>query len=144
MARTRHRRETKERYVGIPRRVLQTAHYFSLSFKAKTLLLELAYQYNGHNNGDLTCAFTILRERGWKSRSTIDLARRELEAVGYIEQTRQGGKHKCNLYALTWRPIDHCDGKLDVSPTTTPSGLWKTGSNPFYRRSVERESDEHA
>ena len=54
----------------------------------------------------------------------------ELEAAGFIEKTRHGSKRICNLYAITWHPIDECKtkggmSKLDVGPTRTPSNKWK-------------------
>jgi hypothetical protein len=55
------------------------------------------------------------------------LARRlkELVHFGLIEMTRQGGLNRCSLYALTWRPIDDCKGKLDCAATKNASGKWK-------------------
>jgi hypothetical protein len=49
----------------------------------------------------------------------------ELLALGFIEQTRQGGKNQCSLYAVTWLAIDECNGKLYVKPTNVASNLWK-------------------
>ena len=96
-----------------------------LSHKAAHLLDNLAAQYNGTNNGDLSAAPKIMQLFGWKSRGSINDALIELLALGFIELTRQGGRNKCNLYALTWRSIDECKGKLDVSSTRVQSNLWK-------------------
>lgn len=96
-----------------------------LSHKAAHLLDNLAAQYNGTNNGDLSAAPKIMQLFGWKSRGSINDALIELLALGFIELTRQGGRNQCNLYALTWLPIDECKGKLDVSPTRVQSNLWK-------------------
>ena len=98
----------------------------TLSPKAFVLLDNLTAQYNGDNNGDLTAAKKILRLYGWsESNSAIDQAKYELLAKGFIQQTRQGGKNKASLYAVTWIKINDCDGKLDVPPTTRASNLWK-------------------
>lgn len=104
--------------------------YQGCGFAAKALLRELQRQYNGKNNGDLTAAYSIMRERGFSSKGTLHSALKELLDRGLIEQTRQGGRNKCSLYALTWEPINECltkDGKnkLDVKPTTAPSNAWR-------------------
>lgn len=96
-----------------------------LSHKAAHLLDNLAAQLNGKNNGDLSAAPAIMELFGWTSRGSICDALTELLALGFIEQTRQGGKNKCSLYAVTWLPIDECSGKLDVKPTRLASNLWK-------------------
>ncbi len=96
-----------------------------LSHKAAHLLDNLAAQYNGMNNGDLSAAPKIMALFGWTSQGSIHSALVELLALGFIEQTRQGGKNRCSLYALTWHSIDECGGKLDVLPTRIASNLWK-------------------
>jgi len=96
-----------------------------LSHKAAHLLDNLFAQYDGKNNGDLSAAPKIMRLYGWTSQGSIHSALIELLAFGFIEQTRQGGRNKCSLYAVTWLSIDECGGKLDVSPTKVPSNLWK-------------------
>jgi hypothetical protein len=59
-------------------------------------------------------------------------------AHGFIEQTRQGGKNQCSLYAVTWLAIDECNGKLDVNPTRAASNLWKPeNAGKIDRRFVE-------
>lgn len=96
-----------------------------LSHKAAHLLDNLAAQYNGVNNGDLSAAPKIMTLFGWTSQGSIHSALVELLALGFIEQTRQGGKNRCSLYALTWQAIDDCSGKLDVLPTRVASNLWR-------------------
>lgn len=108
-----------------PRAVADSTAYRSASAPAVKLLNDLCFQFRGSNNGDLSAAWGAMKVRGWKSRDTLHKALSELLALGLIEKTRQGGKHLCSLYALTWLPIDECRGKLDVSATRVPSGLWK-------------------
>lgn len=96
-----------------------------LSHMAAHLLDNLVAQLNGSNNGDLSAAPQIMALYGWGSRGSVYCALTELLAAGFIEQTRQGGRNKCSLYGVTWLAIDDCGGKLDVSPTRTPSNLWR-------------------
>lgn len=110
-------------FAGIPRAVMETDDYKRLPANAKCLLLEFAYQFRGRNNGDLTAAWSVMRERGWKSQTTLCNALQKLLAANLILCTRQGRFMNpggvCALYALTWNPIDECKGKHDVGPTTT-------------------------
>lgn len=109
-----------------------------LSHKAAHLLDNLAAQYNGSNNGDLSLAPKIMLLYGWKSKGAIEDAKNELLAHGFIEQTRQGGRNKCSLFAISWQAIDECKGKLDVLPTITASNLWKPeNANKRERRFVD-------
>ncbi|MEQ1635441.1 MAG: hypothetical protein ABL903_02045 [Methylococcales bacterium] len=110
-----------------------------LSHMAARLLNDLCCQFNGFNNGDICAAAKILKLYGWRSNSSINNALAELIALGFLEQTRQGGRNKCSLYALTWQAIDECKAELDVSPTVTPSNLWKPENKDQHDwRFVER------
>ncbi|MFQ3325324.1 MAG: hypothetical protein ACI90U_003162 [Pseudomonadales bacterium] len=124
-----NKNKTKDRrgygqFMGIPHVVLEHSDYIDLSTKAKALFVEIAYQYNGHNNGDMTVAFKILKKRGWKRNATISAAVKELLGANLIIKTREGRfQHpfsRCALYALTWQSIDDFSDKgLEVSPTAT-------------------------
>jgi hypothetical protein len=96
-----------------------------LSHKAAHLLDNLIAQYDGKNNGDLSAAPKIMKLYGWSSQGSVYNGLVELLGYGFIEQTRQGGKNQCSLYAVTWNSIDECNGKLDVNPTKVASNLWK-------------------
>jgi hypothetical protein len=111
-------------YVPLPFDVLRSPALTVLSAHALKLLLDLLAQYNLRNNGDLTAAWTVMSRRGWKSRDTLFRAVTELESRGWIARTRQGGRKRCNLYAVTFFGIDECSGKLDVAATSTPLGTW--------------------
>ncbi len=132
-ARLKGRRETGT-FALVPGSVIDSKAYASLSWSARALLLELAAQFRGNddrrhigNNGDLSAAYGSHVQRGW-SRSTLQAATVDLEQAGFIVRTRQGGRNACNLYALTWRPIDACNGKLDahIRVGGPPLKLWET------------------
>ena len=114
----------------MPHRVLDCEAYTRLSSKGVKLLVDLFAQYRGSNNGDLGMAWTVMEKRGWHSRDTLTRARKELVDNGFIIKTRQGGRHQCNLYAVTWLAIDDCKGKLDCPPTNVAPGYWKDGRPP--------------
>ena len=121
MGRVKHKQ--KASFAGIPRLVMECPDYTNLSSNAIRLLVELAYSYKGGNNGDLCPAWTLMKERGFRSKATLTRVIKELVAAEMIMLTRQGQfiRNKAGLYALTWASIDECAGKqLDESPTRTP------------------------
>ena len=120
----KNRKETG-RFAQLPHVVLNSADYISLSYKSKALLVDLVYQYNGKNNGDLTAALGFLKKRGWVRSATLSSAANELLEANLIIKTREGrfqNPHsRCALYAITWQPINECEGKeLEVRATSTP------------------------
>jgi hypothetical protein len=112
-------------FAPFPHHILLSPQYARLRPTAVKLLLDLFAQYKGKNNGDFCIAWKVMEKRGWRSRDTISNAEKELLAAGFIEKTRQGGRNRCNLYAVTWLAIDDCGGKLDVSATRVASNEWK-------------------
>lgn len=100
-------------------------NFKALTLPARALLMEFLGQLRRANNGDLSCAWGLLRPRGWRSRDTIERARAELEARGWILRTRQGGRNAPNLYAVTWLPVEECGGKLDVAASPVAPGTWR-------------------
>ena len=120
MARSKHKQ--KASFAGIPRVVMECPDYINLNGSAVKLLVEMACQFKGGNNGDLCPAWTLMKVRGFCSKTTLSKAIKELLQAEMILLTRQGHfiKNKASLYALTWAPIDECAGKyLDESPTHT-------------------------
>ena len=114
------------RYVGIPDYVFRSEEFGRLNGWDLKLLVELAGSFNGYNNGNLSCAYSVLKERGWRSNGTLTDSRRRLIEAGWIVTTRHGGRHRCALFALTWLPIDPCEGKgLELPAEKTPSNRWQ-------------------
>ena len=114
-------------YNAVPRACLQSNSLAKLSPYAKALLLDLMAQYNGFNNGDLSVAWKLMEKRHWKSKETLSNAKKELLNNGWIIVTRQGGRNKCSLYALTLYNIDEdIKKKYDscIKATNSPPGGW--------------------
>ena len=106
-----------EPFVGIVRSVFEAPVFTALSPHACKLLLELVSQYRGGNNGNLTVAWSIMKKRGWNSRTTLWRCKSELIDCGFIYVTRKGHMPStCELLALTWFA-------LDVSPKFDPEAL---------------------
>lgn len=139
-------RQESGTFLALPHHVLDSPNYIRLSGSAVKLLVDLGRQYNGRNNGDLTAALTVLRRRGWRSSETLNYAIRELRHYGFIELTRQGGLcNRPSLYALSWKAIDDCGDKLDVTPTNVASNKWREETEgSFSRRAKNQQLDSYS
>ena len=114
----RRRGRSNERFARIPLSVLESEAFTTLHHAAVRVLLILASQYWGGNNGALALTAQYARRFGFYGRDTIYRSLRELETRGLIVCTRRGMKIKnvFTLYALGWEEIDNRDGKpLEVS-----------------------------
>jgi hypothetical protein len=109
---------------ALPREFSRSAVLKSLSPHESKLFLDLQAQYGGWNNGDLCVTWKVMHVRGWKSRTTLQLAKKGLLAKGVILETRRGGRNRCALYALSIYQIDECNGKHDARSTEYPTKDW--------------------
>ncbi len=131
-------------FAPLPMAVLNHPNFVALTGSAVKLLIDMLAQLRFKeggpiNNGDLCKAWSLMSKRGWKSKQTVDNATAELLHYGFIKLTRQGDsgrlghKRKPSLYAITFFAVNDCEGKLDVGPTTAPSGDWKLEKPTFSR-----------
>jgi hypothetical protein len=98
-------------FVALPWVVLDSAAYQSLSHAARGLLIEIARQFKGDNNGKLLASAAYLKTRGWNSSDVIARAKRDLIKVELIFETVKGHRpNKASWYALTWRRLDKFPG----------------------------------
>ena len=122
-------RQTTKSFVMFPHDVMEHETFKLLSSRATKLLMDIASQYRGNNNGDLCAPLSIMKERGWKSSDQLNRAKKELVRSGLVVVSRQGGLNKASLYALTWFPIHECKDKLDIQPTIRAPNNWKTSAS---------------
>lgn len=121
-------RRTGASFVQIPHFVLESEQWGRMDPLALKLLLELARQFRGNNNGNFSATASVLKDRSssWSSKDTLPKKLRYLEDHGWIVKTRQGGRHLgCNLYAITWWPVDACQGKHDHPAETKAGNQWR-------------------
>ena len=123
-------RQTTQPFLSLPHNVLDHESFRTLSPRATKLLIDIAAQYRGCNNGDLCAPLSVMRKRGWKSNDQLFKSRNELLDRELILTSRQGGRNKASLFALTWLQIDDCKGKLDIQSTTVAPHNWKRWSDP--------------
>lgn len=99
------------RFVALPLAVLECPAYGALSHPARSLLLEVAMQCHGDDNGRLLLSRAHLAKRGWKSADVIQRAKQELLDGGFIFETVKGCRpNKASWYAVTWRSLDKLPG----------------------------------
>ncbi|UZW60272.1 hypothetical protein [Lysobacter enzymogenes] len=128
----------------VPYTLLRHPNFTRLSAYAHKLLMDLACQYTGFNNGYLCAAWTLMRDAGWKSENTMRSALLELEHYQLVQRTRQGGRNRPNLHAFTWRRIDNIrDRPLDVAATNKPNDLWKVEQPDYERTEGARKAPKH-
>lgn len=115
MARNRHKgNRIGEGFVALPYSVLNSPLFIALSPHAVKLLIDVAAQYRGDNNGDLAVAWKLMQPRGWRSETTLHKVKRELIEAGFLYETRKGQRpNLCSLFALTFFVLDDCD-KFDL------------------------------
>jgi hypothetical protein len=112
-------------FLSLPHALLNHPDFLSLNWASQALLIHIGAFYNGKNNGDLSIPISVMSKRGW-ARSTLNDAKKELLEKDWIRLTRQGEKHKCSLYALSWRTLNDCKNKLDIDPKTYRKRTLKT------------------
>lgn len=99
------------RFLALPYSVLESRAYLQLSHTAKSLLIAIARQYAGDNNGRLLTSVKCLSQWGWKSADVITRAKRELLAAGLIHETVKGRRpNRASWYAVTWYVLDRIPG----------------------------------
>ena len=78
-------------FVRFPHELLNHRNFRTLSPRATKLLIDIASQYNGRNNGDLCAPLSKMRNRGWNSSDQLFKAKKEL-----VEKLRK----KANVWAI--------------------------------------------
>lgn len=107
----KHSGRTEGGFVLLPWTVIDSPAWLDLSHPARSLLVDVIRQYNGHNNGRLLTSSAHLARRGWKSNDVITRAKRELIEAGFIFETVMGHRpNKASWYALTWHTLDRLPG----------------------------------
>lgn len=95
------------RFVALPNILIDSAQYWSVSPFARDLLVILARQYMGQNNGRLRATEKVLRKYGWVSHSRTSKCLKELLAAGLIFRTCAGARpNRASWYAITWWSLD--------------------------------------
>lgn len=136
-AHARHKRDGML-FAAFPYEVLQSRQLVALSAPAIKLLIDFMSQYRGGNNGDFCAAWSTMEARGWRSRDTLAKALAELIGGGFVQQTRQGGRHAPSLYAITFYALDDSP-KLSIRASDFKRSKW-ANTPPVTRPSRPQRS----
>lgn len=116
------RDKRRNRFAMIPGDVIHSVNWSRTSKPCRALVTDIAVQYNGHNNGDLTAAISAMRPLGWTSSDTLRALLLEAQHYGLLEMTRQGGLLVgASLYALGWKPVDACKDRNGACKLDDPT-----------------------
>lgn len=98
-------------FVQLPKKILKSHAFYQLPSAARDILLFVHSQYNGNNNGDLTCTFKAATKHwGMKiGKRTFYRHLAKCLKVDLLIKTVQGGRHKASRFAVASYAIDHID-----------------------------------
>jgi hypothetical protein len=100
------RAKIKGRFVALPHSVLESDQFVGLNHASVRLLLLIAKQYRGDNNGRLVACPSYFEPLGWRSRASATRCLDELIKSRLICRVRIGTRQVPAWYALAWWPCD--------------------------------------
>lgn len=126
----RRRQKSTLPFLSVPVYVLRSPRFRALSPAACKLLLAVAAEFRGTNNGELEMPFgELVRDWHYRSRHTISRALGELLSADLLVRTQRGrrfgGTPAPSLYALGWHPIPASKRHTmhEISPRLRPQVL---------------------
>lgn len=126
-------RPISDAYALVPRPVVQSEAYRALPDWAVRVLVAMACQYNGCNNGELRLTQSNFRRLGARAVWHVDAGVALLEEVGLLRRTRDAGRPLLggSLFALTWIDRDWpTDGQASGYAKHPPSNEWAEWEMP--------------
>lgn len=113
---------SKERFAAIPDRILECRKFQELKYSSRYLLMCIASQFNGENNGALRFTKEDGRRFGVGHSKVRSHGLRDLEHGGFIEKTYQGGMRpfRATCWALSWRTVQFRDNEKLIRPQQSP------------------------
>lgn len=129
-------------FIALPHSVVDSAAFRGLSVHARALLLDIARQFNGHNNGSLLCSRDHMVPLGWTSSDMLTKSKRELLAAKLIHEMARGGfPNRASWYAVTWQGLDRLKGFDAGTAETFIRGAYKDAELPPPKPSREQLYD---
>lgn len=122
----RHPKRTRRSkpFVGLPKELLNHQSVTMLSHAEFRVLVLIAKEYYGSNNGALGVTAAQAAQQGIRSKNTHYAALRKLEARGLIAMTYPASRvpPRPAMYEITWQP---CDETRYSFSTRTPSFAYR-------------------
>ncbi len=131
-------KDPRGQFIRIYHEIVNSPSWQSLSASSIRVYLAMRVSLNGYNNGDISATLSKLKAYGISSSATLSKALKELEALGLIEKTRQGGiavgNKYCSLYRFTDEVVFDHPKKGIVAQAATND--WKLISNKAQARTL--------
>lgn len=101
-------RKIRGNFAHLPCEVMNHAAVATLTHAQFRVLVLMAGQFNGHNNGAIGLTAEQAKKQGISSENTYRAALKVLEERGLIESTYPASRvpPRPKMYALTWRPVE--------------------------------------
>lgn len=133
-------------FVALPYSVLDSPAWAAASYTDRALLIDIARQCAGDNNGRLLASRAYLAGKGWRSAGVIHRSTQNLLALGLIHQTVQGHRpNKASWFAVTWRLLDpHPDYDRAAAATFVRGSYLNVTPAPAKRRSPPQRGSKNA
>jgi hypothetical protein len=104
--------------VAFPHSVLNSTLFLAMSPHASKLPFDVAAQYRGDSNGDLSAVWKIMQQRGWLIEATLPKAKHQLLDTGFRYEARKTHRpNVCSPFAVTWFTLDDNE-KFDAGAKT--------------------------
>lgn len=122
------------RFARVPLTVLATPAVITLEHAAFRIMVLLAAQYTGYNNGALGITRDQAAQNGIGSNRTLYGALRELEARGLLERTYHASRvpPRPTMYALTWVSVDDTEYSKSERLPTHAYREWQPKQKPKF------------
>lgn len=123
MSRTKPPPDPRGGHVRVYWSILDSPAWRTLTHADVRVYLALRRKLGRTNNGDINATLAEMKHAGISSSSTLSTALHRLEALGFIEKTRQGGiahgGKLCSLYRFTDEPTyDIAKAGVRAGPAT--------------------------
>lgn len=86
--------------------VIDSPAWRVLGYPARALYTDLRSKVRSNNNGNITCTLAEMKHRGWRSSATLSKSLRELEWMGFLAKTREGGIASLSKWPTLYRFTD--------------------------------------
>lgn len=123
------RKSGVRQFALLPVDLLMDKSVTTLSHADFRVMVLLAGQYRGHNNGALGLTAEQARRAGIGSDNTLYRALKELAERGLIEQVHPASRvpPRPAMYAISWKPVDET---RYTTAARTPSFSYRTWTPP--------------
>jgi hypothetical protein len=121
------------RFVALHHYMLKTSAWLGLSAAARAVYVQIAFRYNGSNNGKIAYSTREAASDCRLNRKTAGRAFKELVEAGFTEETRHGTLSRKTRVASQWRMTAYkCDltGSLSSNLFMTRLAQTRAASGP--------------